>query len=149
MLLLPCEPVYARREQRLHGCRYLHRAEIPPEPVRPRLAYERAGVHERPDRFLEEERVAAGALLEQGFEPGQLRRAPEQRSQQLVRRLGGQGVHSQPRVITLGGPVVLILGTVIHEEENPRHLEALNEEVNRGLGLASIQWRSSKTTQSG
>ena len=68
-----------------------------------------------------------------GASPGS---GAEQRRQQFRRALGGQGVEPELGVGRLAPPAVLVLGAVVHQEQEAGGAKALHEAVEQGLGLA-------------
>ncbi len=134
LLLLWRQPVDARRQDRLHRGRDLQRLHRPRQPVRSALSRQRARLHQRAHRLLQEERVAAlDQHLRERREP---RVRAEQRREQLCRALGGQAVEPQLGVGSLAAPAVLVLGPVVDQQQQARGAEALHQAVEQGLGLA-------------
>ena len=98
------------------------------------LPHQRLRLHQRPDGLLQEERVPAPdeKLLERS-EAGVV---AEERLQQLPGALGRKRVEPQLAVRRLAAPGVLVLGTVVHEQQQPRRAQALDQAVEQGLCLA-------------
>ena len=98
------------------------------------LPGQRLRLHQRPHGLLQKERVPAldQELLERR-QPGVL---AEERVQQLAGALGRQRVQPQLAVGRLAAPGVLVLGPVVHEQQQARRSEALDEAVEQRLRLA-------------
>src|SRR5207245_6425673 len=62
------EPLDARRQHCLHRGRYSDVPNGPRQPIRPTIASEHVCLNQRPDAFLQKERVAAGASDERRLE---------------------------------------------------------------------------------
>jgi len=60
---------------------------------------------------------------------------PKEGLEQGVGALGGQRVDPELRVVGLAPPAVLVLRAVVHEEEEARRGQALQQGVEQGLGL--------------
>ena len=86
-LRLRLEPVDPRGEHRLHAGRHAGVLDRPRQPVGAALALQVAGLGQRPDDLLDEERVAVGALVDQLAETVQRGVVAGQVAQQL-RRVG-------------------------------------------------------------
>ena len=88
-------------QQRLHGRRDLDRLGILDQTVGASLAGEGPGLHQGPDAFLEEERIALGALDEQALERGELGTVAHQSLEQLLRALRRQRVDPELAIVGL------------------------------------------------
>ena len=99
--LLRREPVDPPGQQRLHGRRDLDRPRILDQTVGASLAGEGPGLHQGPDAFLEEERVALGALDQQALERGELGTAADQSLEQFLGALRRQGVDPELAIVGL------------------------------------------------
>src|SRR5713226_3556325 len=121
------EPVDARRQHRLDRGRNLDRLDRLRQPIPTALSHQRLRLHQRPDRLLQEERVATldQQLLER-YQPGVV---AEERIQQLPRALGRERVQPQLAVGRLAAPGVLVLGTVVHEQQQACRAQALDQAV--------------------
>ena len=112
--------------------------------IGPRLAHQHAGLHQRAHALLQEEGIAFGARDQELRERCQAGIVPKQG----LEHLGGTGwrqrVEAELRVVGLTAPAVLILGAVVDQEQQTRRRQALDEAVEQGLGLRSIQCRSSR-----
>ena len=71
-----------------------------------------------PHHLLEEERVALGPGDEQALQRDQPLISAEERVEHSFRRIGGEGVEPQLAVVRLAGPAMLVLGAVVHDEED-------------------------------
>ena len=101
----------------------------------PRSPDRRPGLDEGPDALLQEERVALGPRDQQALERIEAGVGPEQRAEELLGGLRRQGVQPELRVVRPAAPLVLILRPVVHEEQEPRRRQALDEPVEQRLGL--------------
>ena len=118
---------------RLDRGRDLDRLDRLRQPVPATLSRQRLRLHQRPDRLLQEERVPApDQELLQRREPGIV---AEERIQQLSGALGRERVQPHLAVGRLAAPGVLVLGTVIHEQQHARRPEALDQAVEQRLRL--------------
>jgi hypothetical protein len=79
---------------------------------------QRLRLHECPDRLLQEERVAA--LDEELLERREAGIVAEQRLQQLAGALGSKRVEPHLTVRRLAAPAMLVLGTIVHEQQQAR-----------------------------
>ena len=109
------EPVDARRQHRLDRRRDLDRLDWLRQPILARLSRQRLCLHQRPDRLLQEERVAA--LDEELLEWRQPGIVAEERIEQLPGALDRKRVKPHLAVERLAAPGVLVLRTVIHEQQ--------------------------------
>ena len=76
------------------------------------------GLHQGPHALLQEERVALGALDEQRRERGDASVVAEEREEQRLGGVQGQGVEPELRVVGLAAPAVLVLRTIVHEQQS-------------------------------
>jgi hypothetical protein len=103
------------------------------QPIPASLPQERLGLHQCPDRLLQEERVPAldQALLERR-QPGIV---AEERLQQLPGALCRERIQPHLAVGRLAAPGVLVLGAVVDEPQQARRAEAVDQPVEQRLGL--------------
>ena len=104
------------------------------EPIPTALSHQRLCLHQRPDSLLQEERVPA--LDQELLERRQRGIVAEKCVQQLPSALGGKCVQPHLAVVRLAAPGVLVLGTVVNEEQEARRSQAVDKAVEQGLGLA-------------
>ena len=97
------------------------------------LAHQDLCLDQRPDALLEEEWVPLGPLDQQSLERPKARVRPRARPRELLGALGGQRVDAELPVVALPAPAVLILGSVVHQEQETRGREALHQAVQEGL----------------
>ena len=86
-------------------------------------------VHQGLDDFLHEEGIALRFRQNKLLEGLQGRVAPQQRREQRVRLLWPQRIEPQLGVIGFAAPGVLVLGPVIHQQQEARCGDPLAEEV--------------------
>ena len=100
------------------------------------LPGERPGLDQRPDALLEEERVALGPLDQQSLErapaPASSPRSALRSSPALS---GGSASSRSWRVVGLAAPAVLVLGPVVHQQQDPGRRQALDQAVEQRLRL--------------
>src|SRR5208337_3951779 len=60
---------------------------------------------------------------------------PEQRGQHLVGALATERIQAQLRVVGLAAPVMRILGTVVHQQQNPGVADRVGQQVQQRLRL--------------
>ena len=130
----PGEPVDARRQHHLDGGRDLDRLDRLRQPIPAALPLQRLRLHQRPDRLLQEERVPA--LDEELLERRERGIVAEERIQQLAGALGRERVQPHLAVVRLAAPGVLVLGPVVHEQQQARRAQALDQAVEQRLRLA-------------
>jgi len=90
---------------------------------------------QRPDTLFQEERIAACALDQHPLERLETGVASEESDQQFSRALGSQRVQAELIVVALAPPRVLVLRSVVDEEEHGRPREALDQAVEQPLRL--------------
>jgi hypothetical protein len=94
------------------------------QPISAALAGERVHLHQRPDGFLQEERVPApDEVLLEWRQPGIV---AEERLEELPGALGRQRVQPHLAVGGLAAPTMPVLGTVIHEQQQACRVQAVN-----------------------
>ena len=107
-LRLGRQPVDARGQDRLHRGRHLDGRQRLRQAVGPRLAHQPLRFHQGVHALLQEERVALGALDQQGFERRQAGVIPQQGMQERLGAGRWQRVQPQLRVGGLVAPAVLV-----------------------------------------
>ena len=143
------EPIDARGEDGLHARRDLDALERFRRPigavVAPRARRSRRARH----ALLQEERVALRPLDQEMFERVERGIRPEQRVQEGLRRIMGQRVDAQLRVVRASAPRVPVFGAEVDEEQQVSRGQAVDEAASSVCVSASIQWRSSNTRTTG
>ena len=127
------QPIDPSRQHRLDRERNLDRLDRLRQRVPSSLSRQHAGLHEHPDGLLQEERVALSS--EEPLEGNQLGIVAEQCAEQLADALDRQRVQTHLAVVALAAPGVLILRTIVHEQQDPRRRHAVDEAVEHGLRL--------------
>src|SRR5262249_11030968 len=89
----------------------------------------------RADALLQEEGVSLGATNQSPPERFEGRILAEQGRQQLLGTLGRQGIDAQLEVVGLAPPPVLVLGSVVGQEQDTGGGQTLHETVEQRLGL--------------
>src|SRR5262249_12661571 len=123
------EPIDPRGEDRLDRGRHRNALGRPLHSIRASLADQHTGLHQRPYALLHEEpgpSIPCDECLPQCLEP---RVSPHESVEKLLGALRGQRVKPDLRIEGLASPAVLVLRTVIDEEQNPRGREALDESL--------------------
>ena len=117
------------------------------QPIARRARRPAPRLDQRPHALLEEERVALGALDQQPLERRERwgrRRAARPAVLGALRR---QRVEAELAVVGLAAPAVLVLGPVVHEQQQ-RAVGRLSTRLSSSAWVsASIQCRSSKTSE--
>ena len=108
----------------------------PSQPVGAALPGQGRCLHQGPHTLLEEEGIGFRPLDQKPLERTERSVRAEQRVKQLVGALGRQGIDPELAVVGLAAPGVLVLGTVVDEEQEARRGQALDEAVEQGLSLA-------------
>ena len=135
LLLMGRQPVDARGEEGVHARRDLDGVDGAGRAIRPRLADEELRLGQTPHALLEEERVALRARDQEPFEVTELRIGPHERLEKFLGTLARQGVDTQLRVVGLTSPGLPVLGAVIHDQQQPRRSQAVDQPVEHGLCL--------------
>jgi len=117
----------------VHGGRNLDRLDRLNKPIASPFSQQRLRLHEGPDALLQEERVAA--LAKELLEWSETGIVAEQRVQELPGALHGERVQSHLAVVRLSGPGVLILGPVVHQQQETGSRQALDQVIEQSLGL--------------
>ena len=102
--LVVCSAVDACCQHGLHRGRHLNGRQRLRQPMTPGLTHRHPGLHQGAHALLQEERVALGALDEQGFERRPAGVIPQQGMQERIGASRWQRVQSQVRVGRLAGP---------------------------------------------
>src|SRR5215813_4810440 len=134
-LVLGRQAIDAGGEDGLRRRRDLPRLRGLGDPVRPTLPDEDLGLDKRPDTFFQEKRIPLGATNQGPPERLEGRILAEQGRQQLLGTLGRQGIDAELEVVGLAAPPVLVLGSVVGEEQDTGGGQTLHETVEQRLGL--------------
>ena len=92
-------------------------------------------LHQRLDAFLQEEGIALGTLAQASFERLQTGVISQQVIEEDLHARARQRVEPQLGVIGFAAPAVLVLGAIAHQQEEPRRWQAVDQEVQKRLGL--------------
>ena len=105
------------------------------------LADQHPGLHQGAHALLQEEGVALGARNQEPLEGRQAGIVAKQGLQELVGAGGRQRVEAQLRVVRLAAPAMLILGSVVDQQQEPGRGQALDQAVEQGLrfGVDPVQ----------
>jgi len=134
-LVLGRQAIDAGGEDGLRRRRDLPRLRGLGYPVRPTRPDEHLRLDERPHTFFQEERVPLGATNQGPPERLEGRILAEQGRQQLLGTLGRQGIDAQLEVVGLAPPPMLVLGSVVGEEQDTGGGQTVHETVEQRLGL--------------
>ena len=129
------EAVDAGGEERLHGGRHLHGWRGPAPGDSARAHHQGAGLDQRADALLQEERVAFGPLDQERLERLKPGSSPSSAIEQFVGALRRQRIDPELGVVALVPPAVAVLGAVVDQQEEPGGRKALNQAVEDCLGL--------------
>src|SRR5437899_954767 len=128
------QPVDARCQHHVDRGWDLDRLDRSRQLIASALSRQRLRLHQRANRLLQEERVPAlDQKLLEGWEAGIV---AEERVQQFSGTLGRKRVQPQLAVVRLPTPAVLVLGTVVHEQQEARRTQALDQTIEQRLRLA-------------
>ncbi len=109
-----------------YAARHLDAGQRTGQAVLPTLAPQHVGLHQRTHALLDEEGIALGTLDQQRAQRLQPRVGTQQPDQELGRALRSQRVDAQVAVEGLPPPSVLVLGAVVHQQEQARARQALD-----------------------
>jgi hypothetical protein len=121
---LGCQAVDARGQDGLHRGGDFQLLDRPGQPVGAVLAGQGRRLHQGPHTLLEQEGIRFRPLDQELLERAKGRVRAEQRVEQLVGALRRQRIDPKLAVVGLAAPGVLVLGTVIDEEQETRSLSA-------------------------
>jgi hypothetical protein len=134
-LLLGGETVDASRQDGMDGAGDLDVRQWCRQSIRAPLPDQRVRLHQCADALLEEEGIALGALDQERLQSREVVGA-KQRLQELVGARGRQRIDPNLRVVCLAAPAVLVLRTIVGEEQDAGGGQTLEQAVEEGLGLA-------------
>ena len=107
----------------------------PRDAIGPPIPGEYARLDQRPDAFLQEERVAAGAFDKRRLERRCGPVTPQQAIEEDVGIVRRERIEPELCVIALAAPGVLVLEAVADEEQNAMARETLDQDVEHRLRL--------------
>jgi hypothetical protein len=132
--LLRGETVDASCQHYLDRGRNLDRLDRLRQPIPAALSPQHLGLHQHPDGLFQEERIPA--LDEELLEQRQPGIVPEERVQEFSGTLRRERIQPHLAVAGLAAPSVLVLGTVVHQQQQARRSHAVDDGVEEGLRLA-------------
>jgi hypothetical protein len=127
------ESVDAGGEHGVDRRRHLDRLDWLRQPILPALTDEHVRLDEHPDGFFQEERVTASD--EQLLERRESDVRAEELVEELTRALRRKRIEAHLAVAGLAAPGVLILGTIVHDEQDARRRDAVDQIVENLLRL--------------
>lgn len=113
------ETVDARGEHGLDGRRNLHRLDRAHQAIVPAATFEDCTLDERSNDLLGEERIPAGAGLDQVRQKRDRGMPSDEVIEELVSGRAAQGPQRDLAIVGLGRPLRAVLGTKVHEHEGP------------------------------
>src|SRR5262252_2581862 len=128
-LVLRGQSIDARGQDRMHRSGNLDGVNGLGKVVASALTHQLFRLHQRSDRLLEEERVSA--LDEKLLQRRKPRFAAEQPIEEIACALGGQRVQSYSAVSRLAGPGMLVLGAVVHKQQQACGTQALHQVIEK------------------
>src|SRR5204863_1380732 len=106
------------------------------EPERAALPRDDTRLDECAHALLEEEGVAPGAGDQQTLERLEWTAHADEGIEECRGTFGGERIDPQLRVVAPAAPGVLVLGAIVDEQQDARRRQALDEVVEKRLGLA-------------
>src|SRR5262249_59562529 len=103
--------------------------------ITPALADQDPRLGQGAHALFQEERIALSACNEQVYKRRQARVVPEQGVQKLVGAHQRQRIKPQLRVVRLATPSVLVLRTIVHQQQEMGSRQALDQAAQQGLRL--------------
>ncbi|MNI32375.1 hypothetical protein D3C73_862850 [compost metagenome] len=135
-LLRNGKPVDTGGEHTLHGGGNMQRSRSLLDPVTAGFPEQRFLLDQRLDHFLHEERVALRLLQDELFEGNEGGIVPKQGREQSLGFGRAQRFEPQLAAMTRARPHRLILGPVVHEEQDRGARQAIDEVCEECFGLA-------------
>jgi hypothetical protein len=120
------QAVDACRQHGLDGGRHLNARKIPGQTVGPWRADQPLGLHQRPHRLLQKERVPGCPFDQERRERRQARVIPQQRLQEGVGAGRGQWIEAELCVVSLAAPAVMVFRAVVDQEYEGGRRQALD-----------------------
>src|SRR5205085_4528581 len=96
---------------------------------------EHLALDQGPHGLFEEERIALGAFDQYALERLDSLVLAQERGEQFFGALGPERIDSDLRVVGFAPPGVLVLGTVVDDEQDARGREALDQAIEQCLAL--------------
>src|SRR2546428_10173714 len=134
-LVLRWQAVDPGREDGVDGRRHLDAFDGFGETIGPAFADQGPGLDEGPHALLQKERITLSPRDQKPREGLELNVGPEERPEQLAGARRWQRVDPELRVVCPAAPGMLVLGAVVHEEEEAGDRHAGQEAVEKGLAL--------------
>ena len=134
-LVLGWQPVDTGGEDRLSRRRDLPCLGRLRQSIGPAIPDQRPGLHQGLHRLLEEEGVAFGPLDQHALEALEALVLAQERGEQLFSALERQRIDPELGVVGLARPGVLVLGTVVDDEQDARGRQAFDQGIEQRLAL--------------
>ena len=99
------------------------------------LPDQHAGLHQGAHALLQKEGIALRAGNQELVRAPRPGSCPSSAWSKVSALASGRGIEPQLRIMRFTAPTVLILGTVIDQEEDPRGRQALNQQIEHRLRL--------------
>src|SRR5262249_51976783 len=129
LFLLRRQPVDTRREHCLYRGRHLNTWERLGQAIRPPLSDQHLCFHQGAHALLQEEGITPSACDQEECEWPQAGVSAQQCLEECIRTGRRQGVEPELAVIRLAAPAMLELRTVVDEQEESGHRQALGQAV--------------------
>src|SRR5262249_37180750 len=134
-LLLGWQSINTRCQYRLYRGWHVQAGQRLRQAIGPALADQYPGFHQGTHALFQKEWVTLGPGDQYLRERWQSHVVPKQRVQEFVRAHRGQRVEAQLCVIRLAAPAVLVLGAIVHQEQEAGGRQALDQALEQGLRL--------------
>ena len=125
-----------RGEKCVDARRNLKRGDGLGKAMRAWLANEPLRIYQHPHALFEKERIAVRSLDQQPFELVQRWIRAEKASEKLLDIRAGQWINTDHCAMTLAIPGVPVIRPIVHEQQQTRRFEAVDEFVEQSLCLA-------------
>ena len=127
------QPVDTCDEHRAHRGGNLDGGERLRQTIAVTLAHERSGLDQDPHALFEKERIALRSLDEQRLHGRELGIAPQQHVEQLFGVVLWQRLDADLGVLALRAPGVGVLGPIVHQQQDARVRDRVDERVEHRL----------------
>ncbi len=117
----------------MHRCRHHHLGHRPHPSVGPPAPLEAPRLGQRLHHLLDEEGIPPGPLADRLEEIRDRRVVAEQVAKQLLDPLRPEGQEGQLLVVRLAGPVRLVLGAEVHQQQRARAAHRLDDLGEEGV----------------